>query len=144
MILITTPNSKNIIATLRIFIIEKSESEAATRDVLEKKVLEISQNSQQNTCVRVSFLIKLQALAQLFCCEFCEISNNTFLKEHLWTTALVWVDIPPYITFPWESKRVSYLIWFRVSISKSMFSVSISIFVLQKQPPEVFYKNKCS
>ena len=36
--------------------------EAATRGVLWKKViLEISQNSQENTCARVSFLIKLQA-----------------------------------------------------------------------------------
>ena len=38
-------------------------SEAATRDVLWKKVfLEISQNSQENTGARVSFLLKLQAL----------------------------------------------------------------------------------
>ena len=37
-------------------------SEAATRGVLLKKVLlEISQNSQENTRARVSFLIKLQA-----------------------------------------------------------------------------------
>ena len=37
-------------------------SEAATNGVLYKKVfLEISENSQENTCVRVSFLIKLQA-----------------------------------------------------------------------------------
>ena len=41
-------------------------------------VLEISQNSQENTCARVSFLIKLQTLAQVFSCEFCEISKNTF------------------------------------------------------------------
>ena len=49
--------------------------------------LEISQNSQENTCARVSFLIKLQAacnfikketLAQVFSCEFYEISKNTF------------------------------------------------------------------
>ena len=69
--------------------------------------LEILQNSQENTCARVSFLIKLQAskltiktpewrfgvfivnygicnfikkeaLAQVFLCEFCEISKNTF------------------------------------------------------------------
>ena len=48
--------------------------------------LEISQNSQENTCARVSFLIKLQArnfikkeiLARVFSCEFCEISKNTF------------------------------------------------------------------
>ena len=36
--------------------------EAATRGVLCKKVfLEISQNSQENACVRVSFFKKLQA-----------------------------------------------------------------------------------
>ena len=39
---------------------------------MEKVFLEISQNSQENTCARVSFLIKLQAS-----CEFCEISKNT-------------------------------------------------------------------
>ena len=26
-------------------------------------------------------------LAQVFSCEFCKISKNTFLTEHLWTTA---------------------------------------------------------
>ena len=31
--------------------------------------LEISQNSQENTC------------------EFCEISKNTFFTEHVWATA---------------------------------------------------------
>ena len=37
--------------------------EAATRGVLWKKMfLEISQNLQKNTCAKVSFLIKLQAL----------------------------------------------------------------------------------
>ena len=36
-------------------------SEAATGGVLKKVFFEISQNSQENTCVRVSFLIKLQA-----------------------------------------------------------------------------------
>ena len=36
-------------------------SEAVTGGVLEKKeFLEILQNSKENTCVRVSFLIKLQ------------------------------------------------------------------------------------
>ena len=44
-----------------------------------------------------SFLIKLQAesckfikkntLAQVFSCEFCKISNNSFFTEHLWATA---------------------------------------------------------
>ena len=51
-------------------------------------LLEISQNSPENTCARASFLMKLQVqacnfnkkenLAQVFSCEFCEISKNTF------------------------------------------------------------------
>ena len=55
-----------------------------------KLFLEISQNSQENTCARVSFLIQLQAsawnfikkevLAQVFSCEFCEI-----FKEHVFS-----------------------------------------------------------
>ena len=51
--------------------------------------LEISQNSQENICTRVSFLIKLQVcnlikketVAQVFSCEFCEISKNTFFYK---------------------------------------------------------------
>ena len=56
---------------------------------VKKEFLEISQNSQENTCVRISFLIKLKAkacnfikketLTQVFPCEFCEISKNPFL-----------------------------------------------------------------
>ena len=64
-------------------------SEAVVRMCSVKKLfLEISQNSQENTCDRVSCLINLQAkacnfiikeiLAQVLCCEFCEISKNTF------------------------------------------------------------------
>ena len=60
--------------------------------------LEILQNSQESTCDRVSFLIKLQAsalsafikkesLTQVFSCEFCEISKNTFFTEHFRATA---------------------------------------------------------
>ena len=55
---------------------------------MKKVFLEIPQNSQEYTCTRVSFLIKLQAsacnfikkdtLAQVFFSEFCEISKNTF------------------------------------------------------------------
>ena len=58
-------------------------SEAATGGVLSEKVfLEISQNLQENTCARVSFLIKLQAQAK-------EISKNTLFTEHLRTTISV-------------------------------------------------------
>ena len=50
---------------------------------VEKVFLEISQNSQENTCARVPFLIKKETPAQVFSCEFCEISKNTFSAEHL-------------------------------------------------------------
>ena len=33
--------------------------------------------------------IKKETLAQMFSCEFCEISKNTYFTEHLWTTASV-------------------------------------------------------
>ena len=64
--------------------------------------LEISQNSQENTCARVSFfnkaadlrsstLLKKQACnfikkethAKVNSCEFCGIFKNTFFTEHL-------------------------------------------------------------
>ena len=31
--------------------------------------------------------IKKETLAQVFSCEFCEISNKKFFTEHLWTAA---------------------------------------------------------
>ena len=49
--------------------------------------LKMSENSVENTCAIVSFLIKFQvtcnfinkeALAQAFYCDFCEISKSTF------------------------------------------------------------------
>ena len=74
--------------------------EAASGGILQQKVFwEISQNSQKNTCARVSFEIKLQTSAcnfieketpaQVFSCEFCEISKNTCFTENLWATTFV-------------------------------------------------------
>ena len=51
-----------------------------------------TKSSQENNCARVPFLLKLQAykrcifikketLAQVFFCEFCEISKDTFLHR---------------------------------------------------------------
>ena len=60
-----------------------------------KKVfLEISRNSQENNCARVSEpetcnFIKRKTPAQVFSCEFWEIFKNTVLTEHLWATASV-------------------------------------------------------
>ena len=53
----------------------------STRGVLcEKVFLELSQNSQENACARVSFLIKLQASG-----SGISVFLNTFFTEHLWT-----------------------------------------------------------
>ena len=43
---------------------------------VEKVFLEISQNSQENTCVIVSFF--KETLTQVFSCELFKISKNTF------------------------------------------------------------------
>ena len=47
---------------------------------VKKVFLEISQNSQENTCVKLKTcnFIKKETLAQLFACEFCEISKSIF------------------------------------------------------------------
>ena len=53
----------------------------AQRCSVKEVLLEILQNSQENTCNRVSFLIKFikkETLAQMFFWEFCEIFKNTF------------------------------------------------------------------
>ena len=54
--------------------------------------LEISLNSQDNTCARISFLIKLQALIckkkrywhKCFHVNFAKFLRTPFLAEHLW------------------------------------------------------------
>ena len=60
-----------------------------------KGVLRISQNSQESTCAKVSFLIKLQfeasnfikkRLARVFSFEFCEIFKKTFFLQDLLAT----------------------------------------------------------
>ena len=69
----------------------KSIEAVVQRCSVEKVFLEILQNLQEITCVRVSILMMLQAwacnfikketLAQMFSCEFCEISKKTLFTE---------------------------------------------------------------
>ena len=86
-------------------------SEAVIQRCFVKNVfLEISPNSQENTCVTVSFLVKLQAkacnfikkeaLAQVISCEFYEISKNTFFTECIW-----WLLLPSVM---WEALYLWY------------------------------------
>ena len=80
-----TKNSNSHMKLLFSFFVINAEAVAKTCSV-KKVFLEISQKWQENTCVRVSILIKLQAynfiqietLAQGFSCDSCEISKNTF------------------------------------------------------------------
>ena len=44
---------------------------------MKKVLLEILQNSQKKACN----FIKKETLAQVFSCEFCEISKNTFFHR---------------------------------------------------------------
>ena len=51
----------------------------------------ITKFTEKHLCQSIFFnkkvFIKKENLAQVFSCEFCEISKNTFFEEHLWTTA---------------------------------------------------------
>ena len=94
--------------------------------------LKIPQNSQENTCGRVSFLIKLQVqvcnfikketLVLVFSCEFCEISKNNFLTEHLWTTAL-WITLPSFsgVNLPTVQCDSFFFNW--LEAAKAIFSI---------------------
>ena len=66
--------SKNILTEKEYFTHTTSAEAVVRRCSVEKVFLEISQNSQENTCN----LIKKETLAQVFSCEFWEISKNTF------------------------------------------------------------------
>ena len=61
--------------------------------------LEILQNSQENNCARVSFLIKLQTSEKKrhsctgVLSEYCEISNNNFFYRTPPVAASVWANI---------------------------------------------------
>ena len=78
--------------------------------------LQTLQNSLENTCAKVSYLIKLQVLpcnfikketlAQGFSFEFCEISKNTFFTEHVWTNASLDLHLIKHQIIPfWNIKE---------------------------------------
>ena len=71
------------------------KSEAVIQRCSPKKVLlEISQNSKENSCARDSFLIKLQVKAQslwdrCFPVNFVKFLTTTFFTENLWWLLLL-------------------------------------------------------
>ena len=75
---------------------------------IKKVFLKVSQNAQENTYAKVSFLIKLQAcnfikketLLQVFSCESCEIFKNTYFYRTPLMTAPDWNctwSLTPYL-----------------------------------------------
>ena len=113
--------------------------------------LEISQNSQENTCTRVSFFkrdcnfIKKDILAQVISCEFCEISKKTFSIEHLQTTTFSRGKVSLY-----RSSRLQML--FKIGALKNFANVigkhlwwspsGLQLYY-EKTPTQVFFCRIC-
>ena len=83
----------------------------------------------KNQCQSLFFnkaagFIKRETLAQVFSCEFCEISKNTFFREHLRPTASKlcfrdskitlfhrYIILPPITFLTWNVYKRIYLVW---------------------------------
>ena len=64
--------------------------EAVARRCSVKKVfLEISQNSQENTCVRPATLLKKRLWHRCFPVNFVKFLRTPFFTEHLWWLLLM-------------------------------------------------------
>ena len=108
-------------------------AEAVARRCSVKTVLlEISQKSQEYTYARVSFLLKLQAwynfikkeaLAQVFFCEFCEISKNILFTEHFWAIASD-VDKITFALF-----NIRWRTWFNIIVESESLYYHKNIFI---------------
>ena len=71
---------------MSLILVYRSSVEAATGGVLSEKVfIEISQNSQENTCDRVSFLIKFAKCIKMFLIKFAKC-----IKKSKWDIAKEW------------------------------------------------------
>ena len=84
--------------------------------------LEILQKLQENTWVRVSFLIKLHTPVQVFSCKFCKISKNTFLHDSF--GQLLLYHIPrnyERIFYLWKLQFSVWVQFLRMSQEKLIF-----------------------
>ena len=80
-----TPSTEHLRATASVYVKKKSHWKETVfpRCFVKKLFLEISHNSQENTCARVSFLIKLQAWGlQLYLKR--DSGTGVFLLIFLW------------------------------------------------------------
>ena len=110
--------------------------------VLWKKVfLKILQNSQENTCTRVSSLIKLQLKKRLwyrfFPVNFAKFLGTPFFREHLLWLLLKWdgLNIASVIQYFTSSKNFAALqIFFYV------FFEAVKYFVFESRLIFIFFK----
>ena len=87
-----------------VFFLKDQIRSSYRRCSVKKVYLKISQISQENTCVGVSFFSGLRPATllkrdskQVFSCEIYHILTNTYYEEHLWTTASVRCFISSYL-----------------------------------------------
>ena len=75
-----------------LFLIKKRRSIDGAGGVLYKKLfVKISHYSEESTCVEIFFckkrLYQKDTPTQMFSCEYCEISENTYFEDYLGTAA---------------------------------------------------------
>ena len=86
------------ILSLKKYVLNIIETEAvARRSSVNKVFLEISQNSQENTCARGSFVIKLEAWPA------------TLLKKSLWHRCFP-VNFPKFLRTPFLTEHLRWLL----------------------------------
>ena len=103
--------------------------EAATRGALCKKMfLKISQNSQENTCA----FIKKETLAQVFSCEFCQISKNNFSQNtsgRLLLNKLIWgKTLSPFFPVDKDFKDRKYICHGTQILNKTILKIFLKYF----------------
>ena len=97
---------------------------------MKKVFLEISLNSQENTCARVSFLIKL-TLELVFSCEFCEISKNTFFYRTPLVAAFVGFNELYWLCYVYVNfKRINQSYWLQKLANQLMLNSALVIEML--------------
>ena len=89
-------------------------SEAATGGVLGNFARFTRKHLCQSLCFNKTAglacnFIKIETLAQVFSCEFCEVSKNTFFTEHLWATASAHYKAQNLTILNGECKQVWFL-----------------------------------
>ena len=97
---------------------------------IKKVFLKISQNSQENTCargLRPATLFKKETLAQVFSCEFCEISKNiSFYRTPLVAASIFYQKDTPTQALSCEYCEVFQNSYFEEHLRTTASVISIS------------------